>query len=75
MVWTSGLIEQPVAVEGYGYGVLVFGLAAVTELSAEPLWLMGQVYQHVGLKVIVYQAREVIGYHGEVIWTRVLTQG
>jgi hypothetical protein len=32
-------------------GVVVFALAAVIELTAEPLWIMGQLNQYVTLKV------------------------
>ena len=32
-------------------GVVVFALAAIMELTAEPLWVMGQINQYVTLKV------------------------
>jgi len=49
-VWLNPLIEQP-STPGDRYGVLVFCLAAVVELTAEPVWMLGQEYQHVLLKV------------------------
>ena len=52
VVWLSPYIEQP-QVAGDGYGVLMFGLAAVMELTAEPLWVWAQLQQHVSLKVSV----------------------
>ncbi len=50
VVWLSPYLEQP-AVPGDGYGVLVFGMAAVMELTVEPLWVMAQINQYVSLKV------------------------
>ena len=43
-------MEQP-TVAGDPVGVAVFALAAVMELTAEPLWVMGQIHQYVSLKV------------------------
>lgn len=58
VVWLSPYIEQP-QVEGDKYGVMLFGLAAVIELSAEPLWVWAQLQQHVSLKVeaVIYTLR------------------
>ena len=50
MVWLSPYLEQP-EVAGDRYGVVVFGLSAVLELTAEPLWVMAQLNQYVSLKV------------------------
>lgn len=50
VVWLSPYLEQPL-IEGNRYGVMVFGLAAVLELAAEPLWVMAQLQQYVSLKV------------------------
>lgn len=50
VVWVSPYLEQP-GVAWDGYGVVVFGLAAVVELTAEPLWVMAQLQQYVSLKV------------------------
>ena len=49
-VWLSPYLKQP-SVAGDRYGVVVFGLAAVIELAAEPLWVMAQLQQYVSLKV------------------------
>ena len=48
-------------------GVAVFALAAVMELTAEPLWVMGQIHQYVSLKVrhvysIIYTVDIIINY-------------
>lgn len=50
VVWLTPYIEQP-EVEGDVYGVVLFALAAVIELTAEPLWVWAQLQQHVSLKV------------------------
>lgn len=50
VVWLSPYLEQPV-VEGDRRGVVVFGVCAVIELTAEPLWVMAQINQHISLKV------------------------
>ena len=52
VVWLSPYIEQPTNVAGDKYGVVLFGLAAVLELTAEPLWVWAQLQQHVSLKVL-----------------------
>ncbi len=54
VVWLSPYLEQP-TVAGDAYGVVVFGLSAVIELSAEPLWVMAQLQRHVTLKVHMQQ--------------------
>ena len=50
LLWVSPLIEQP-AVSGDPLGVCLFALAALMELTVEPLWVMGQLQQYVTLKV------------------------
>lgn len=50
LLWVSPLIEQP-AVPGDPAAVCVFALAALLELMAEPLWVLGQLQQYVSLKV------------------------
>ena len=49
-LWVSPFIEQP-SIKGDPLGVLVFGAAALIELMAEPLWVLGQLHQYVSLKV------------------------
>ena len=43
---------DPLAVPYYGIAVLVFGFCAWIELFAEPLWIIGQTFLFVKLKVI-----------------------
>lgn len=50
VVWLSPYLKQP-SVAGDGYGVVLFGVAAVIELTAEPLWVMAQINQYISLKV------------------------
>lgn len=50
LLWLSPFLEQP-TVPGDPVGVAVFALAAIIELTAEPLWVMGQIHQYVSLKV------------------------
>ncbi len=46
----SPLLEQP-AIAGDPLAVGLFALAALLELTAEPLYIMGQLQQYVTLKV------------------------
>ena len=62
VVWLSPYLEQP-EVEGDGYGVVVFGVAAVIELTAEPLWVMAQLNQYISLKV-----RKIVV--GHLLWKK-----
>ena len=50
LLWLSPFLEQP-SLPGDFMGVVIFALAAVVELTAEPLWIMGQLNQYVTLKV------------------------
>ncbi len=50
LLWTHPLLEQP-TIAGYPLAVGLFALAALLELTAEPLWIMGQLQQYVTLKV------------------------
>lgn len=50
LLWVSPLIEQPM-VPGDPVAVFVFAMAALLELTAEPLWVMSQLNQYVSLKV------------------------
>ena len=52
-LWLSPFLEQP-SVPGDPIGVVVFALAAIMELTAEPLWVMGQINQYVTLKAVSY---------------------
>lgn len=66
VIWLSPYLEQP-EVEGDGYGVLVFGVAAVIELMAEPLWVMAQINQYISLKVgstllLLINPEVIVGY-------------
>jgi len=45
------LLEQPLT-PGDPIAVAVFALSALTELTAEPLWVLGQAHQYVTLKVV-----------------------
>ena len=50
LLWVSPLLEQP-AIAGDPLAVGLFALAALLELTAEPLYIMGQLQQYVTLKV------------------------
>ena len=56
LLWLSPFLEQP-SLPGDPMGVVIFALAAVVELTAEPLWIMGQLNQYVTLKVY-YQLKK-----------------
>ncbi|XP_051933265.1 protein RFT1 homolog [Hippocampus zosterae] len=45
-------VPDPQSVPFYGPAVLLFGLAGVQELLAEPLWVLAQVHMFVKLKVV-----------------------
>ncbi len=49
-LWLSPFIEQP-STPGDPLAVGLFALAALLELVAEPLWVMGQLQQYVTVKV------------------------
>ena len=49
-LWLSPLLEQP-PIPGDRLAVAMFALSALTELTAEPLWVLGQAHQYIALKV------------------------
>ncbi|XP_041080857.1 protein RFT1 homolog [Polyodon spathula] len=52
-VWLCLLeVPDPAGTPHYEVGVLLFGLSAVVELLAEPLWVLAQAHMFVRLKVI-----------------------
>ena len=50
VIWVF-VLEQP-STDHYLWGVLAYSLAAVLELCTEPLWVIGQTFLYVRLKVI-----------------------
>ncbi|MCG8625498.1 MAG: oligosaccharide translocation protein RFT1, partial [Proteobacteria bacterium] len=52
-LWLSPFLEQP-SLPGDPMGVVIFALAALVELTAEPLFIMGQLNQYVTLKVFFH---------------------
>lgn len=54
-LWLSPFLKQP-NVPYDVIGVTLFSLSAITELLAEPLWVLSQTHNYVKLKVCVSMA-------------------
>ena len=55
-LWLSRFLEQP-PIPGDRLAVAMFALSALTELTAEPLWVLGQAHQYIALKVGIQSCR------------------
>ena len=56
ILWLSPLLEQP-PIPGDPLAVAMFALSALAELTAEPLWVLGQAHQYIALKVGIQSCR------------------
>jgi oligosaccharide translocation protein RFT1 len=72
VIWLF-VLEQP-STDHYFWGVLAYSLAAVLELCAEPLWVVGQIFLYVRLKVAIEAAATFIRCFVTVILLLLLPQ-